>query len=248
MPKLVKSIDKKDDYTVVMTLTEPNVAILANLAMDFATIQSAEFADAMLKAKTPEQFDQIPVGTGPFSFVAYQKDAVIRFKANPDYWGGKPLIDDLVYAITPDADGALFQAQDRRMPCGAVPAPGRPSRDAEGPRPQRHVAAGPQHRLSGLQRAKAALRQEGGAPGAQHGDRQGRHHQGRLSRRRPGGQEPDPADDVVLQRQGRGLSLRSGQGQGHAGGRRASRRRSTSTSGTCRCSGPTIRTPSASPR
>ena len=30
---------------------------------------------------TPEQFDQIPVGTGPFQFVDYQKDAVIRFKA-----------------------------------------------------------------------------------------------------------------------------------------------------------------------
>ena len=102
MPKLVKSLEKKDDYTVVMTLSEPNVAILANLAMDFATIQSAEFADAMMKAKTPEQFDQVPVGTGPFSFVTYQKDAVIRFKANPDYWGGKPPIDDLVFAITPD--------------------------------------------------------------------------------------------------------------------------------------------------
>ncbi len=102
MPKLVKSIEKKDDYTVVFTLSEPNVAILANLAMDFATIQSAEFADAMLKAKTPELFDQIPVGTGPFVFSAYQKDAIIRFKANPNYWGGKPKIDDLVYAITPD--------------------------------------------------------------------------------------------------------------------------------------------------
>jgi dipeptide transport system substrate-binding protein len=56
-----------------------------------------------MKAGKPEQFDQIPVGTGPFIFVDYQKDAVIRFKANPDYWGGKPKIDDLVYAITPDA-------------------------------------------------------------------------------------------------------------------------------------------------
>ena len=34
-----------------------------------------------MKKGTPEQFDQIPVGTGPFQFVDYQKDAVIRFKA-----------------------------------------------------------------------------------------------------------------------------------------------------------------------
>jgi dipeptide transport system substrate-binding protein len=102
MPKLLKSLEKVDDYTVKMVLTEPNAPILANLAMDFATIHSAEYADFWLKQGKPEQFDQIPVGTGPFSFVAYQKDAVIRFKKNPDYWGEKAAVDDLVYAITPD--------------------------------------------------------------------------------------------------------------------------------------------------
>jgi dipeptide transport system substrate-binding protein len=104
MPDLLEAVTKgADDMTVVMKLTKPNAPILANLAMDFATIQSAEYADFLMKKGTPEQFDQIPVGTGAFSFVDYQKDAVIRFKANPDYWGGKPKIDDLVYAITPDA-------------------------------------------------------------------------------------------------------------------------------------------------
>src|SRR5580765_2820559 len=45
MPKLLKSMDKVDDYTVKVTLTEANAPILANFAMDFATIQSAEYAD-----------------------------------------------------------------------------------------------------------------------------------------------------------------------------------------------------------
>ncbi len=103
MPDLIDSITKTDDSTVVMKLKQPNAPILANLAMDFATIHSAEYADFLMKKGTPEQFDQIPVGTGPFSFVDYQKDAVIRFKANPNWFGGKPKVDDLVYAITPDA-------------------------------------------------------------------------------------------------------------------------------------------------
>jgi dipeptide transport system substrate-binding protein len=107
MPKLLASIEKKDDYTVVFTLTQPDAPILSNLAMDFATVQSAEYADYLMKKGTPEQFDQIPVGTGPFQFVTYQKDAVIRFKANPNYYGGKPKIDDLVYAITPDPTSRL---------------------------------------------------------------------------------------------------------------------------------------------
>jgi dipeptide transport system substrate-binding protein len=102
MPDLLKSIEKVDDLTVKMTLTAPNAPILANLAMDFGTIQSAEYAKFLMDKGTPEQFDQIPVGTGPFMFVAYQKDAVIRFKANPDYFHGKAKFDDLVFAITPD--------------------------------------------------------------------------------------------------------------------------------------------------
>jgi dipeptide transport system substrate-binding protein len=96
------SIEKVDPLTVRMTFNKPNVTMLANLAMDFASIHSAEYAAMLDKAGKKEQLDQFPVGTGPFSFVAYQKDAVIRFKANPAFWGEKALVDDLVYAITPD--------------------------------------------------------------------------------------------------------------------------------------------------
>ena len=103
MPNILDTIEKKDDVTVVFHLKQANAAILANLAMDFASILSAEYADTMLKAGTPEKVDQEPIGTGPFSFVNYQKDAAIRFKAFPDYYRGKAKIDDLVFAITPDA-------------------------------------------------------------------------------------------------------------------------------------------------
>ena len=103
MQDLLKSIEKVDDYTVKFVLNRPEAPMIANLAMDFASIQSKEYADAMLAAGTPEMLNQEPIGTGPWSFVAYQKDAVIRYEANPDYWEGKPAIDDLVFAITPDA-------------------------------------------------------------------------------------------------------------------------------------------------
>jgi dipeptide transport system substrate-binding protein len=96
------SVEKVDPLTVRMTFKNPNVTMLANLAMDFASIHSAEYAAMLDKAGKKEQLDQFPVGTGPFSFVTYQKDAVIRYKANQGYWGEKALVDDLVYAITPD--------------------------------------------------------------------------------------------------------------------------------------------------
>jgi dipeptide transport system substrate-binding protein len=123
MPASLESVEKTDDYTVVMKLKAPNAPILANLAMDFMTVQSAEYADYLLKKGTPEQFDQIPVGTGPFSFVAYQKDAVIRYKAFPDYWGGKAKIDDLVYAITPDPTVRLAKLEKNECQVAIAPRP-----------------------------------------------------------------------------------------------------------------------------
>ena len=103
MPDLISSIEKVDDMTVKFVLTRPEAPFVANLAMDFASIHSAEYADAMLEAGTPEMLNQAPIGTGPFSFVAYQKDAVIRYAKNPDYWKeGVPKVDNLVFAITTD--------------------------------------------------------------------------------------------------------------------------------------------------
>jgi dipeptide transport system substrate-binding protein len=103
MPDLIKSIEKKDDYTVVFTLNKPESPFIANMAMDFASIHSAEYADKMLKAGTPDDFDQKPVGTGPFVFVSYQKDSTIRYVAFDKYWKGRAKIDKLVFSITPDA-------------------------------------------------------------------------------------------------------------------------------------------------
>ena len=103
MPDLIASIEKVDELTVKFNLNRPEAPMIANLAMDFASIMSREYADALEQAGTPELLNQQPVGTGPFAFVAYQKDAVIRYAAHADYWAGKAPIDALVFAITPDA-------------------------------------------------------------------------------------------------------------------------------------------------
>jgi len=103
MPDLLKAIVKVDDYTVRFDLNRPETPFIANMGMDFASIQSAEYADQMMKSGSPEKVDLLPVGTGPFQLVAYQKDAMIRYKAHPNYWAGKAKIDDLVFSITPDA-------------------------------------------------------------------------------------------------------------------------------------------------
>ncbi|MEO7338476.1 MAG: ABC transporter substrate-binding protein, partial [Caldimonas sp.] len=103
MKNIVDKVEKVDPMTVKFVLKKPEAPFMANMAMDFASILSAEYFDKMKAAGTADVPDREPIGTGPFAFVSYQKDAVIRYKANDAYWGGRPKIDNLVYAITTDA-------------------------------------------------------------------------------------------------------------------------------------------------
>jgi dipeptide transport system substrate-binding protein len=102
-PGLIKEIQKVDDLTVKFVLNRPEAPFLADLAMDFASVISKEYADKLAADGKMGEMNQKPLGTGPFTFVAYQQDAAIRFKANENYFKGKEKIDDLVFAITPDA-------------------------------------------------------------------------------------------------------------------------------------------------
>ena len=108
-------------------LNAPQAPFLADLAMDFATIQSKEYADVLMKAGKPEQIDQDPIGTGPFELVAYSKDSTIRYRAFPQYWGPKPKLDALVFAISKDP--AVRLAKLRANECQVViyPESGRPA-------------------------------------------------------------------------------------------------------------------------
>ncbi|HDV7287968.1 ABC transporter substrate-binding protein [Pasteurella multocida] len=121
MQNIIDKVEKVDDYTVKISLKVPNAPFLANLAMDFASIYSAQYADAMAKAKTPEKLDSAPIGTGPFEFVSYQKDSAVRYKAFENYWQGKAKIDRLVFSITPDA--SVRYAKLQKGECHAAPYP-----------------------------------------------------------------------------------------------------------------------------
>ncbi|WP_054687721.1 ABC transporter substrate-binding protein [Pantoea stewartii] len=118
---LITHIDRVDDHTVRFTLAHPEAPFLADLAWYFASIHSAEYADKMLKAGTPEKVDSDPIGTGPFQLVQYQKDSRILYKAFPDYWQGKARLDRLIFSITPDA--AVRYAKLEKNECQVMPFP-----------------------------------------------------------------------------------------------------------------------------
>ncbi|KQQ53803.1 peptide ABC transporter substrate-binding protein [Pseudomonas sp. Leaf127] len=121
LPALIKAIEAPDPHTVRFVLNRADATFLATLSMGFASIYSAEYTAQLLKAGTPEKLNTQPIGTGPFVFKRFQKDAVVRYSGNPDYFAGKPAIDTLVYAITPDANVRLQKV--RRNECQVALSP-----------------------------------------------------------------------------------------------------------------------------
>ena len=123
MKNIVDKVEKLDDYTVRFDLKRPEAPFLADMAMDFASILSKEYFETMQKKGTPNAADVYPIGTGPFEFVSYQKDAIIRYKAFDKYWGGRPKIDNLVYSITRDATARYAKLKTGECQAMAFPKP-----------------------------------------------------------------------------------------------------------------------------
>ncbi|MEX2201011.1 MAG: ABC transporter substrate-binding protein [Dongiaceae bacterium] len=117
----LKDVVKVDDYTVKFVFNAADSTVFINFPTDFLSIVSAEYADQLEKAGNMADLNLKPVGTGPFQFVDYQPDAVIRYKAHPDYWAGKEPIDDLIFAITKEP--AAAQEALKSGQCDVIPYP-----------------------------------------------------------------------------------------------------------------------------
>lgn len=121
--QLLKSVDKTDDHTVVITLNRPEAPFLRDMAMGFTSIYSAEYGDQLLKADKTAELNSKPIGTGPFIFQRYNKDAQVRFKPNPEYFRGKPPADSLIFAITTDSNVRLQKLRANECQVALYPKP-----------------------------------------------------------------------------------------------------------------------------
>ncbi|MCQ9424642.1 ABC transporter substrate-binding protein [Pseudomonas sp. LJDD11] len=124
MDSNIKQIEKLDEYTVKFTLNSVDAAFIQNLAMSFASIQSAEYAEQLLKQGKPEDINQKPVGTGPFVFKSYQKDSNIRYTGNKEYWHPEDVrVDNLIFAITTDPSVRMQKLKRNECQVTAYPRP-----------------------------------------------------------------------------------------------------------------------------
>ncbi len=58
-----------------------------------------------------EGFEKKPIGSGPYMVDAFERNAFLRLKANPHYWGGKPAIDTVVFKFVTDASARIAEIE-----------------------------------------------------------------------------------------------------------------------------------------
>ena len=93
-----KSVEKVDDYTVKITLEEPDALFLSTMADNWAIIPPDYF-----KEVGQEGFEEHPIGTGAFKFVEWVKGDHITMEANEDYWRGMPKLKTVIFRPIPES-------------------------------------------------------------------------------------------------------------------------------------------------
>lgn len=92
--RFVDKIDTPDDATVIFHMKEQDSTLLWNLS---------DGAIGIVPEGSGEEMTQHPIGSGPFKFVSAETDRDVVIERNDGYWGGKPKLARVRFAVVPDA-------------------------------------------------------------------------------------------------------------------------------------------------
>jgi len=88
----LEGLTTNGDYEVTFHLKRPQSSLLALLASGWSPVYSCHVS--------PRDMRSHPIGTGPFKFVEFKPNELIKVTRNPDYWKpGRPYLDGIEYTI-----------------------------------------------------------------------------------------------------------------------------------------------------
>ena len=107
-----------DAFTVQFQLKTPYAPFISTMAETVFSIVSPTAV-----AKFGADFDNNPVGTGPFKFVRWDKHDKIVLTANDMHWAGMPVLDGLIFRTIPDNSMRLTELQQGNIHAMEFPNP-----------------------------------------------------------------------------------------------------------------------------
>ncbi len=90
----IATINAPDATTVIFHLKEPMASLLWNLS---------DGAIGIVPYGSGEDFNQHPIGSGPFRFVSAQQDQNVVIERNPNYWAAPAHLQRIEFRVIPDA-------------------------------------------------------------------------------------------------------------------------------------------------
>ena len=102
-----------DDYTIDLALSSYSVQQMGSLCQIY-----------ILDAETFNEDDFVlhPVGTGPYVVTEYVTNSHVYLKARDDYWGGKPLIENVHYKVINEDSQVINGIEAGSLDVAAVPS------------------------------------------------------------------------------------------------------------------------------
>src|SRR5262249_12849522 len=91
----LEKVTTNGDYEATFHLRRPQPALLSLLASGWSPVYPCHVPAKDMRTK--------PIGTGPFRFVEFRPNEVVKTERNPDYWKpGRPYLDGIEWQIMPE--------------------------------------------------------------------------------------------------------------------------------------------------
>ncbi|PPK48159.1 ABC transporter substrate-binding protein [Clostridium algidicarnis] len=111
----IEEIEVEDKNTIKIRLKAPNVAMLDYLTIGILPKHLLEGKDI-----ATDEFNQFPIGTGPFKMEAWDKGQSITLEKNKDFYDKEPEIDKIVFKIVEDTKARALQLKSGELDLAQV--------------------------------------------------------------------------------------------------------------------------------
>lgn len=118
--KDIGSIDCSDPYVAVVHMKKLYAPFLQQL---WSVNGNAPILPEHLLAKYNDDkgsfnsapYNALPIGSGPFKVVLWQRGQEVRMEVNPDFYLGRPKLNEVIYKILPDESTAQTELQTHEL-------------------------------------------------------------------------------------------------------------------------------------